>query len=134
MTKTKENKDVSRVLIEMGVTGYVMRGNPTNADEFMRMFTKVIGVDKQGNAQESNDPQHFGVSWSDIEPRVKQWRKETPMRELRHERNVRLAASDWMVSPDRTTTQQEMDYRQELRDITKTATSLEDVVWPDIGA
>ena len=53
------------------------------------------------------------------------------MMELRAERNQRLANTDWWVLPDRTPTQAQLDYRQALRDITNTYTSLDDVVWPE---
>jgi len=55
---------------------------------------------------------------------------EANMMALRAERNQRLANTDWWVLPDRTPTQAQLDYRQALRDITETYTSLEDVVWP----
>ena len=50
---------------------------------------------------------------------------------LRAARNQRLANTDWWVMPDRTATQAQLDYRQALRDITNTYTSLDDVVWPE---
>lgn len=50
---------------------------------------------------------------------------------LRSERNLKLAETDWWVLPDRTPTQSQLDYRQSLRDITNTYTSLDDVVWPE---
>jgi hypothetical protein len=50
--------------------------------------------------------------------------------ELRSKRNLKLAETDWWVLPDRTATQAQLDYRQALRDITETYTSLDDVVWP----
>lgn len=49
---------------------------------------------------------------------------------LRDVRNGLLAETDWWVLPDRTATQAQLDYRQSLRDITDTYTSLNDVVWP----
>ena len=49
---------------------------------------------------------------------------------LRLERNKLLAETDWWVLPDRTPTQAQLDYRQALRDITDTYTSINDVVWP----
>lgn len=52
------------------------------------------------------------------------------LEEVRAERNERLSATDWWVLPDRTATQAQLDYRQALRDITDTYTSLDDVVWP----
>ena len=56
---------------------------------------------------------------------------EANMMALRAERNQRLANTDWWVMPDRTATQAQLDYRQALRDITNTYTSLDDVVWPE---
>lgn len=56
---------------------------------------------------------------------------EANMIALRAERNQRLANTDWWVMPDRTATQAQLDYRQALRDITDTYTSLDDVVWPE---
>ena len=53
------------------------------------------------------------------------------MEELRHTRNSKLAETDWWVMPDRTATQAQLDYRQALRDITNTYSSLDDVVWPE---
>ena len=49
---------------------------------------------------------------------------------LREQRNIILAESDWMSNSDVTMTDEWKKYRQELRDITKTYKSLEDVKWP----
>lgn len=49
---------------------------------------------------------------------------------LREERNRKLAETDWWVLPDRTATDEQTAYRQALRDITDTYSSLDDVVWP----
>ena len=50
---------------------------------------------------------------------------------LRIHRNKLLSETDWWAVGDRTMTQEQTDYRQALRDITDTYSSLEDVVWPD---
>jgi len=55
---------------------------------------------------------------------------EANMMALRTERNQRLAETDWWVLPDRTPTDEQLAYRQSLRDITETYSSLDDVVWP----
>ena len=52
------------------------------------------------------------------------------LRHLRIERNRRIGLTDTWALSDRTMTQAQKDYRQALRDITKTATSLDDVTWP----
>lgn len=49
---------------------------------------------------------------------------------LRAARDEKLKFTDWWVLPDRTATQEQLDYRQALRDITDTYSSLNDVVWP----
>jgi hypothetical protein len=49
---------------------------------------------------------------------------------LREERDRRIAVTDWWVLPDRTPTAEQLAYRQALRDITNTYSSLDDVVWP----
>lgn len=66
-----------------------------------------------------------------ITTRANELTSEEPLRKLRHERNIMLTQTDWWVMPDRTATQAQLDYRQALRDITQTYTSLEDVVWPE---
>lgn len=53
------------------------------------------------------------------------------LEQLRNARNQKLTETDWWAVADRTMTQEQTDYRQALRDITDTYSSLEDVVWPD---
>ena len=52
------------------------------------------------------------------------------LRHLRVERNKMLGLTDVWALSDRTMTQAQKDYRQALRDITKNATSLDDLSWP----
>tara|TARA_B100000035_G_scaffold298407_1_gene292140 strand:- start:474 stop:803 length:330 start_codon:yes stop_codon:yes gene_type:complete len=49
---------------------------------------------------------------------------------LRAERNQRLADTDHYGLSDQTMTNAMSTYRQDLRDITDSATSLDDVTWP----
>ena len=49
---------------------------------------------------------------------------------LRAERNQRLADTDYYGLSDQTMTSEMSTYRQALRDITDSATSLDDVTWP----
>ena len=56
-----------------------------------------------------------------------------PLNEVRKERNLRLQESDWTQNRD-VTLSNDADwktYRQALRDITNSATSLDDVTWPE---
>ena len=54
-----------------------------------------------------------------------------PIKLLREERNRRIAETDWWASSDLTMSAERTAYRQALRDITNTYSSLDDVVWPD---
>ena len=63
----------------------------------------------------------------------KAWADGAPARRmvfLREQRNHLLAETDWMGNSDVTMSDAWKKYRQELRDITKTYKSLEDVKWP----
>ncbi len=53
------------------------------------------------------------------------------LEELRSVRSALLEQTDWWASSDLTMTDAQKKYRQDLRDITKTATSLDDVKWPE---
>jgi len=55
---------------------------------------------------------------------------EQKLKYLRNERNVLLRETDWWAVSDRTMTSEQEAYRQALRDITNTYSSLDDVVWP----
>ena len=95
------------------------------------MFCKVTGEDANGIAIEiSTTPSDFGVTWSQVSAKLTELQNAEPMRLLREERDRRLAETDWWASSDLTMTQAQTDYRQALRDITDSATSLDDVTWP----
>lgn len=55
---------------------------------------------------------------------------EIDLDELRAERNKKLAETDFYALSDVTMSDEMSTYRQALRDITDTYTSLDDVVWP----
>jgi len=67
---------------------------------------------------------------AEITAKIAELEAAEPMRLLRVERNRRLANTDWWASSDLTMTQEQIAYRQALRDITENYTSLDDVVWP----
>ena len=50
---------------------------------------------------------------------------------LRQRRNMLLAETDWWVLADRNPTDEQLRYRQALRDITETYQSLDDAVFPE---
>ena len=53
-----------------------------------------------------------------------------PWDRLRAERNKRLAETDWWVLPDRTPTDEQLAYRQALRDLPDNTEDPENPVWP----
>ena len=55
---------------------------------------------------------------------------EFKLTQLRAERNRRIAETDWWALVDSTMNPEREAYRQALRDITNTYSSLEEVVWP----
>ena len=122
--------DIATALTELGVTEWVLRGEPTSEAEFNEMFRKVTGADDNGSAIESSNPSDFGTTWSAVSAKKTELVNAEPMRLLREERNRRIAETDWMGNSDVTMSDAWKTYRQELRDITKSATSLDDVTWP----
>jgi len=109
---------------------WVMRGEPTTEDEFNAMFRRVIGEDDNGSAVESDNPDNWGVSWTTVSAKKAELDAAEPMRLLRAERNRRIAETDWWASSDLTMSTERTAYRQALRDITKSYSNLDDVVWP----
>ena len=122
--------NISNALTELGVTEWVLRGEPTTEAEFNAQFRKVVGADANGTAIESSDPADFGVTWAELVAKRDELIAAQPLKELRAERDRLIAETDWWASSDLTMTPEQIDYRQALRDITNTYSSLEDVVWP----
>ena len=122
--------NVGNALNALGVTEWVLRGEPTNADEFGAMFRKVTGADENGSAIESDNASDWGVTWDDVNKKLQDLTAAEPMKELRAERDRLIAATDWWASSDLTMTDAQKSYRQDLRDITEDYSSLDDVKWP----
>ena len=86
---------------------------------------------------------YSGIIWDDknqtlptedeVNKKLKELQEGEPMKLLREERNKRLSETDWTQLPDipESTKNAWQSYRQGLRDITETYSSLDDVVWPD---
>jgi hypothetical protein len=117
-------------LSALGITEYVLYGDPTNATEFTEMFRKVTGTDSDGSGILSDNPDDFGTTWAAVSAKKTELTNAEPMRLLREERDRRLAETDWWASSDLTMSTERTNYRQALRDITDSATSLDDVTWP----
>jgi len=121
---------IANALTELGVTEWVLRGEPTSEAEFNSMFRKVTGADANGSAIESSNPADWGTTWSAVSAKRDELVAAEPMRLLRAERDRRIAETDWWASSDLTMTAEQTAYRQALRDVPENYTSLDDVVWP----
>ena len=122
--------DIASALNELGISEWVLRGEPTSEAEFNSMFRKVTGADANGSAIESDDTSTWGVTWAQVSAKKTELVNAEPMRLLREERDRRLAEVDWWASSDLTMTAAQTTYRQALRDVPANYTSLDDVVWP----
>jgi len=91
----------------------------------------VVSIDDTAGAFDANGNQ-VTLDESLVSAKQAELEAAIPMKRLRAERNERLAKTDWWASSDLTMTQEQIDYRQALRDITETYTSLDDVVWPEL--
>ena len=121
---------VSDALHALGVNEWVLRGEPTNAEDFASMFRKVTGSTDDGTAIESDNSADWGVTWTQVETKQSELTAAEPLKALRAERDRLIAATDLWASSDLTMTSAQTAYRQALRDITDDATSLDDVTWP----
>ena len=121
---------ITQALTALGITEWVLRGTPSSEAEFLTMFSKVTGADSNGTAIESTDPADWGFNVADVFAKAAELEAAEPLRLLRVERDRKIAETDWWASSDLTMTPEQSAYRQALRDITLTFTSLEDVVWP----
>jgi len=79
----------------------------------------------------------LGDTAYDVDGNVIEYDKDAAVAEgnliaLRNERNRLIAETDWWALSDTVdATSAQTTYRQALRDITKSATSLDDVSWPE---
>ena len=90
----------------------------------------VVSVDDTAGAFDANGNQVV-LDESLVSAKQAELEAAIPMKMLRAERNRLLAETDWWASSDLTMTAEQTAYRQALRDITNTATSLDDMVWPE---
>ena len=122
---------VGRAIKALNVNQFRLVGEPTNQTEFNEMFSKVIGEDSNGSAIMSTDPADFGITWSQVAAKLTELQNAEPTKLLRKERDRKLTETDWWASSDLTMTTEQTNYRQALRDITDTYSSLDTVVWPE---
>ena len=117
---------ISQAITALGIEDWVLRGEPTNEEEFNAMFRKVTGADSNGSAIESDKPSDFGTTWKAVSDKKTELINAEPLRLLREERDRLLQETDWTALGDVTMSDKMKTYRQELRDITKTFQSMSD--------
>ena len=131
--------NIGEGLSSLGITEWVLRGEPTDEVEFNTMFRKVTGADENGSAIESADTSKWGVTWKQVSDVKAKLEAASPMVDLRKQRDAKLAETDFYALSDVTMADNMKTYRQQLRDLPaasggKDATLkdgvLENVTWP----
>ena len=113
---------ITQALTNLGITEWVLRGEPQSFEEFNEMFRKVTGKDKNGSAIESADPKDWGVTYAQVAGEKTLLQSREPMRLLRVERDRLLAETDWTALGDVTMSNNMKTYRQQLRDLPASST------------
>lgn len=90
----------------------------------MTRYNIINGVSVPFTAKENAQRDADEKAWND-------GAAERNISALRMERNGKLAETDYLALSDQTLTDAMSTYRQKLRDITKTYSSLDDVKWPE---
>ena len=119
-----------------------MDRNNTNSDIVLRAILSIVPDAKlvwnnndYDNIQWLDDNTQDLPSWETVDAKITELENAEPLKYLRETRNAKLAETDWVI-----TMHKELGtnipaawktYRQALRDITDTYTSLDDVVWPE---
>ena len=97
------------------------------------LHENVISINGNGNNAVAKDADGNVVSWDADAVATKEAEliAAYKLTELRIERNRLLAETDhWVLSDTADATSAQTTYRQALRDISDSATSLDDVTWP----
>ena len=126
---------ITDALKALSQTNFICNGEPTSQEEFEQMFSPVTGEDEHGSAIFETDPAEWSVTWTQVKAKYDELVAARPISLLREARDKKLAETDWIVTkslesgvavPNNWQT-----YRQALRDITETYSSLDDVNWPE---
>ena len=94
-------------------------------------FSTVVSINGDGSNAVAKDENGNTVAWNASAKATKQneLKAAENLRQLRFERDRLLVETDWWVLNDTPIpTQPQLNYRQALRDITNTYSSLDDVV------
>ena len=123
-----EQEYISAAIGKLVTGGFILSGTPTNATEFKEMYKKA-----QDDGTHAPDT---SITWTQVKSKVTEVKEEYNLIFLRQKRDLLLQQSDWIVIKEReeggsvSNFADWKKYRQELRDMTNTYKSLEDVKWP----
>ena len=104
-----------------------INGLPTNEEEYNKNIRWLNGEDKDGNQLYHSDQK---LTWKQVQDVVAEASARNKLYDLRKERTKRLTETDWTSNSDVVMSDEMKKYRQELRDITKTYKTLDNVKWP----
>lgn len=105
---------------QLGITNeYHCQGVPQTETEFLSQVKWITGVDENNSCLFTDDKL---ITWQQIQQYRDVAFSSFALDLLRVERNKLLAETDWWAVPDRTMTQQQIAYRQALRDLPDNST------------
>jgi hypothetical protein len=67
---------VTDALDSLGIKEWSLSGLPTNEEEFLTYFSKVVDVDENNHAIFSKDPKDFGINWNEIQLEIQRLQAE----------------------------------------------------------
>ena len=113
-------------LKELGISGWKITGTCNSIDDFKNNFYKQIDDDNF-----TQDESLFGFTFNDVENKQQELQNAEPLRELREERNRRIALTDWRFRSDLSPSQEWIDYSQALRDLPANYSPTIDILMED---
>ena len=122
--------DIAQALTELGIQEWVLRGEPTSKAEFATMYAKVTGADANGSAIESSNEADWGTTWEAVLAKKEALIAAQPMKQLRQERDTKLAETDWMGNSDVTRSDAWTTYRTALRNVPAQGGFPNSITWP----
>lgn len=126
---------ITDALKALSQTNFICNGEPTSQEEFEQMYAPVTGEDEHGSAILETDSSEWSVTWTQVKAKYDELVAAHPISLLREARDKKLAETDWIVTKSLesgvSVPSSWQTYRQALRDITETYSSLDDVNWPE---
>ena len=122
----------------LGDREYCVQGDIQSEQDLAQCLHFVVGEDENGTAiteaYDSSSADYSPFTYAEYSAKYAEIEADQPTYYLRKQRNQLLAQCDWTQGADSplddATKAEWVTYRQALRDITDTYSSLDDVVWP----